>query len=86
MSELRYPNESSEYRKARDQLLEEEKALVEKVKSVAEKRRQLPPGGRLKQDYEFQWANDGKATSLHCCSTTLCMAPIGTIHVCRVRR
>jgi len=47
MSELRYPNESPEYRKARDELLEDEKALVEKVKSVAEKRRQLPPGGHL---------------------------------------
>jgi predicted dithiol-disulfide oxidoreductase (DUF899 family) len=60
MSELRYPNESPEYRKARDELLEDEKALVAKVKSVAEKRRQLPPGGRLKEDYGFQWANDGK--------------------------
>jgi predicted dithiol-disulfide oxidoreductase (DUF899 family) len=27
---------------------------------VAEKRRNLPPGGRLKEDYVFQWANDGK--------------------------
>jgi predicted dithiol-disulfide oxidoreductase (DUF899 family) len=60
MSETRYPNESPEYRKARDELLEEEKALVEKVKAVAEKRRQLPLGGRLKEDYRFQWANDGK--------------------------
>ncbi len=60
MSELRYPNESPEYRKIRDELLEEEKALVEKTKLVAEMRRQLPRGGRLKQDYEFQWANDGK--------------------------
>jgi predicted dithiol-disulfide oxidoreductase (DUF899 family) len=45
MSELRYPNESPEYRKARDELLEEEKALVERVKALAEKRRQLPLGG-----------------------------------------
>jgi predicted dithiol-disulfide oxidoreductase (DUF899 family) len=30
------------------------------VKSVAEKRRKLPPGGLLKEDYVFQWANDGK--------------------------
>ncbi len=60
MSELRYPNESPDYRKARDELLEEEKALVEKVKAVAEKRRRLPTGGRLKEDYSFQWANDGK--------------------------
>jgi len=60
MSELRYPNECHEYRKARDKLLEEEQALVEKTRLVAELRRQLPLGGRLKKDYEFQWANDGK--------------------------
>ncbi len=60
MSELRYPNETPEYRKARDELLEEERALVERVKALAEKRRQLPPGGKLKADYVFRWANDGK--------------------------
>jgi len=51
MSELRYPNESSEYRKARDSLLKDEQALINKVKSVAAKRRTLPLGGRLKEDY-----------------------------------
>ena len=60
MSELRYPNESKEYRAARDSLLEDERELVEKVKSVAAKRRNLPRGGELKEDYVFQWANDGK--------------------------
>jgi predicted dithiol-disulfide oxidoreductase (DUF899 family) len=60
VSELRYPNESRQYREARDRLLEEERELVEKVKSVAESRRRLPPGGELKEDYVFQWANDGK--------------------------
>ena len=60
MSETRYPNETAEYRRARDELLEEEKALVEQVRRVAEKRRQLPTGGLLKEDYEFSWANDGK--------------------------
>jgi predicted dithiol-disulfide oxidoreductase (DUF899 family) len=30
------------------------------VKAVAEKRRQLPPGGALKEDYVFQWASDGR--------------------------
>jgi hypothetical protein len=39
MSELRYPNESREYRDARDALLKDEQELVDKVKSVAEKRR-----------------------------------------------
>ncbi len=56
----RYPNESREYRDARDQLLKDEQQLIDKTKSVAAKRRQLPLGGKLKQDYAFQWANDGK--------------------------
>src|ERR671918_723268 len=60
MSELKYPNESREYRDARDALLKEEQELVDKVKAVAEKRRSLPRGGELKEDYVFQWANDGK--------------------------
>ena len=60
MSEPRYPNESQEYREARNVLLREEEQLVKKVKEVAEMRRQLPRGGRLKEDYEFQWANEGK--------------------------
>ena len=60
MSELRYPNESREYRDARDLLLNDERELVDKVKAVAAKRRNLPRGGRLKEDYVFQWANDGK--------------------------
>jgi len=60
MSELRYPNESRAYRDARDLLLKDEQELVEKVKSVAERRRHLPLGGELKEDYVFQWANDGK--------------------------
>src|SRR5919109_2345775 len=60
MGELRYPNESREYRDARDLLLKDEQDLIDKVKSVAAKRRTLPPGGQLKEDYTFQWANDGK--------------------------
>lgn len=60
MSELRYPNESRQYRDARDALLKDEQELVDKVKAVAAKRRSLPRGGELKEDYVFQWANDGK--------------------------
>jgi predicted dithiol-disulfide oxidoreductase (DUF899 family) len=60
MSELRYPNESQEYRTAREALLKDEQELINKVKSVAAKRRQLPLGGQLKEDYVFQWANEGK--------------------------
>ncbi|KWH45466.1 DUF899 family protein [Burkholderia stagnalis] len=60
MSELRYPNESRAYREARDLLLKEEQELVDKVRAVAVKRRSLPVGGELKEDYVFEWANDGK--------------------------
>lgn len=57
MSDLRYPNETEEYRQARDALLEEEKSLVEKTKALAAKRRDLPRGGKLKEDYVFSGAN-----------------------------
>ena len=33
---------------------------LDKVKAVAEKRRKLPPGGELKEDYVFQWAAAAK--------------------------
>ena len=60
MGEPRYPNESKAYRRARDRLLKDEHALVDKTKALAKKRRQLPLGGRLREDYVFQWAVDGK--------------------------
>src|SRR5476649_1847857 len=60
MSEPRHPNESKKYRDARDALLKDEKELVKKVKALAAKRRKLPPGGQLKEDYAFEWAADGK--------------------------
>src|SRR5262245_7894691 len=62
MSETRYPNESQAYRDARDALVKDEQALVDKVKAVAEQRRKLPPGGALKEDYVFQWATDGRVS------------------------
>ena len=60
MSEPRYPNESKAYRDAREALLKDEQELIVKTKFVAAKRRKLPDGGQLKEDYVFQWANDGK--------------------------
>jgi predicted dithiol-disulfide oxidoreductase (DUF899 family) len=60
MSEPRYPNESLAYRDARDAPLKDEQELVDKKRAVAEKRRKLPRGGELKEDYIFQWASDGK--------------------------
>jgi predicted dithiol-disulfide oxidoreductase (DUF899 family) len=41
-------------------LLKDEQELVDKVNSVASRRRNLPLGGQLKENYVFQWANDGK--------------------------
>jgi predicted dithiol-disulfide oxidoreductase (DUF899 family) len=51
------PNESKEYRAARDALLKDEQALIDQKKALAAKRRTLPLGGKLKEDYVFQWAS-----------------------------
>jgi predicted dithiol-disulfide oxidoreductase (DUF899 family) len=49
----RQPNESPEYRKARDALMAEEIELRRHIARVAEMRRALPPGGEVKGDYQF---------------------------------
>ncbi len=51
---LHLPGESSEYRAARDALLEAEAELRRRIERVAELRRQLPPGGKLVEDYAFR--------------------------------
>lgn len=48
-----FPNESSEYRAARHALLVEEIELRRHIERVAARRRALPPGGLLAQDFEF---------------------------------
>lgn len=48
-----YPNESESYRSARDALLDQEVALRGQIERVAEMRRSMPDGGRLKEDYAF---------------------------------
>lgn len=57
MTEPKYPNETPEYRRARQELLDQEIALIAQVKAVAAKRRQLPLGGKLKEDYIFTGAS-----------------------------
>ena len=42
MSEPRYPNESQKYREARDALLNEEQALIDKVKARGGEAPQTP--------------------------------------------
>ena len=53
MSAFRFPNESDEYRACRDELLDLEVDLRAQIEAVAGKRRELPLGGRLAQDYRF---------------------------------
>ena len=50
---VRFPNESSEYRSARDALLTEEIELRRHIERVAVQRRALPPGGTVPKDYRF---------------------------------
>ncbi|AUH65533.1 DUF899 family protein [Paracoccus zhejiangensis] len=56
-----WPNESAEYRKARTaqlDLLDEQRRHIQRV---AARRRALPPGGEVPQDYRFEGA-DGSVT------------------------
>lgn len=48
-----FPNESDEYRQTRDKLLTAEIALRKKINDVAELRKSLPMGGKVKEDYIF---------------------------------
>jgi len=52
-STTRHPNESDEYREARQRLLVEEIEVRRHAERVAEMRRQLPPGGEVPEDYVF---------------------------------
>src|ERR1700680_2939801 len=54
---VRFPNESKEYRAARDALLAEEIELRRHIERVAEQRRALPPGGEVKKNYAFMGEN-----------------------------
>ncbi|SOZ15332.1 conserved hypothetical protein [Cupriavidus taiwanensis] len=51
---VHFPNESAEYRKARNALLAEEIELRRHIERVAAQRRQLPPGGEVTRRYTFQ--------------------------------
>lgn len=50
----RYPNESTEYRAARQRLLAAEIELRRKNEEVAALRHNLPPGGEIPQNYVFE--------------------------------
>jgi predicted dithiol-disulfide oxidoreductase (DUF899 family) len=52
----RFPGESVEYRRARNRLLQAEVRLRRQIEAVAAQRRELPLGGAVKTDYEFETA------------------------------
>ncbi|HKJ54236.1 MAG TPA: DUF899 family protein [Gammaproteobacteria bacterium] len=64
MTEVRFPNESDEYRNARNELLDAEKDLRSHIEQVAGLRRNLPKGGILKEDYVFEEYVDGKVREI----------------------
>ena len=57
---IRFPGESESYRAARDELLEAEIELRRNIEAVAARRRQLPLGGRVEQDYIFEQSSGAK--------------------------
>lgn len=54
MAGLTFPNETDQYRDARDELLQAEIELRAQVERVAAMRRGLPLGGLIKEDYAFE--------------------------------
>jgi len=54
---VHFPNESDDYRRARNALLAEEIELRRHIERVAEQRRALPPGGVVSKDYHFEGEN-----------------------------
>jgi predicted dithiol-disulfide oxidoreductase (DUF899 family) len=52
-NQAHYPNERVAYRTARSELLVEEIELRRHLERVASRRRALPPGGEIPQDFEF---------------------------------
>ena len=62
---VKFPNETAEYREARNELLEAEMDLRRQVERVAAQRRALPPGGVVPVDYVFEGLNsDGIPVSM----------------------
>lgn len=63
LHEVRFPGESDSYRVARDELLDAEITMRRPIESVAAKRRALPPGGEVREDYVFEeqgtWTQSG---------------------------
>jgi predicted dithiol-disulfide oxidoreductase (DUF899 family) len=59
---MRFPNESDDYRRARNELLQAEIDLRRAIERVAAHRRTLPLGGIVPDDYVFEEARPGGAS------------------------
>ena len=57
---IRFPGESEEYRRERNQLLQAEAELRRQIETVAAERRALPRGGVVPVDYRFEEASVGR--------------------------
>ncbi len=55
----RFPGESDAYRSKRNKLLAAEKDLRQKLEDITKLRRQLPLGGKVKEDYFFDEIRNG---------------------------
>jgi len=64
LHEIRFPNETDEYRRERDELLRAELELSARVEQVAARRRKLPRGGAVPEDYAFRASADGETVRL----------------------
>lgn len=60
----RFPNESKEYRVARNELLIAERELRRQIERVAAQRRSLPLGGKVREDYAFDEEVDGRVKTV----------------------
>jgi predicted dithiol-disulfide oxidoreductase (DUF899 family) len=58
---IRFPNETTEYRAARNRLLQPELELRRQMEEVAAELRRLPDGGEVPEDYVFQRMGAGGA-------------------------
>jgi predicted dithiol-disulfide oxidoreductase (DUF899 family) len=54
LHDVRFPGESDEYRRARNELLQAEIELRRQVEVIAVQRRELPLGGEIPTDYAFE--------------------------------
>ena len=84
---VHFPGESSEYRRARNQLLESERELRRMNQQVAAQRRALPLGGVLQGDYLFESVADGSQDrQVHQAQQGLGQGPAATIRLWPPRR